>query len=307
MAMRRVVHISDLHIGGSIAGGGRVPRANGHDRRLLEGLLIALTNLRRARAIDALVITGDVTARGGPDEFALYHTIRNRGLESDSSTSFAPLTHGVPGIVEVPGNHDYWNGVVLNPWINAAVRRRHFQTDCEHLLLSTDRYLICLHGACSTSGATRREQFCAVGAFADADRVATEAGIAADTAWSANIGLEPFHLFVTHHSAASGSDVVNGFADRALTWLQGLLAPVQGFLTGHTHTPVVNPRGIVPVEVRCATTTQAWQTLPWSHWPSREFLVHEFADGLARLEWSITPWIWKGTGFQEQPPAAVNY
>jgi 3',5'-cyclic AMP phosphodiesterase CpdA len=80
MAIRTLAHLSDLHIG--------LP---GCDRAAAE-LCQALT----ARAVDHVVVTGDITHRGKRSELERFRAL------------FAPL-YRAGRMTLVPGNHDRWN------------------------------------------------------------------------------------------------------------------------------------------------------------------------------------------------------
>jgi hypothetical protein len=255
-----------------------------------------------------------MTESGTASQLALYRTIRDVGFKLDAFVSFNALTTTLSRIVEIPGNHDYWNGVImnLNGRLNKSIRTDHFDLASSYATLSTARYLVGVYGLCSTSGATPSEQIRAVGSFDPEDLGLVKARIAATRERAANADKIPFHLLAIHHSPSAGNPLCRGLSDRALRDLEQF-PDVAGLLTGHAHsTRLPDPRPVIfnagdgrhaLLEVRCATTTKV--ALPLCPRPC-EFLVHELRDGPSdSLEWFTTRWIFVGARFERQQPEQV--
>jgi 3',5'-cyclic AMP phosphodiesterase CpdA len=296
MAILHVVHISDIHLGA-----GFVPRAQGHDPLILEGFFTFAQQDPGGYKPDALLVTGDVTARGSTSDLQMYLTYRDVGYAPDAVfRPFAAPRHTFPQVIDLPGNHDYWRGVILNPVLSDAIRTRYFPRDTT-ITLRGSRHLVAIHALCSTRGAHPFEQAGAVGAFHRDDLVVLAGRMDAVNGSARRDDLAPFHLIATHHSPSYGTHRAHGLALRAFSDLAPLVAsgPVRGLLTGHVHTRAMVPaRNPPPAEVRCAATMQRTILGPGAG----ELLVHEFADDdSGPLTWTVTTWRWSGTAFARDP------
>jgi len=305
------VHISDLHLGGTIKGGGVVPKATAHDPKALEALSNFLWKFHDKHDGEprALIVSGDVSANGGDAELALYHTLMNRGFMVNPQLSFEPLIDGFGAVLQIPGNHDFWNGSPLpNPKLN-PVRKDHFaDTPWRAELLFGQRRVV-FHGLCSSSGCTAFQQVLAFGAFAAADL--NDATRSVRDASALNLGA-PFHVLVLHHSPADRSMLSHSLTAKARTELQNLCHAsgnarhqIQGILSGHRHSWLIEPRfqptasslGL-PAEVRCGTTLQAPSPLMLTSRP-RSFYVHEFTETPhGSVAWHATRYDFSGARFK---------
>jgi DNA repair exonuclease SbcCD nuclease subunit len=303
MATVAVVHISDLHLGASISGRGgfRIfPRATAHDEAALDALFAALAQIFQTYAYEhALVVSGDVSAWGSDAELRLYATLRNLGFARDAFIAYPPLQQDFDSTLDIPGNHDYWNGQICNASVNVSARL-YFAPNSRSFQLRTASHLIALHGICSTFGSSRSEQPKAVGRYHPLDIRQIEASLQSSDSEASREGLRPFKLVVTHHSPSYGSAHANGLCTDSLKELSALCQrhDIKGVLTGHVHSRTVIPRNSsFPPEVRCGTTTQ----IDWLHRNRpRNFLYHEFSDtNTGALEWSMTPWDYNGVSFTE--------
>lgn len=287
-----LIHISDLHVSG-LAGGGWIPGATGHDPAALEAFCAAKTSIASSgRGQGLLVVSGDVSAHGEADQLALYRTLRNLGFARDARFTLKAFRDDVQAVLDIPGNHDFWDGTVMSPSLSARVREDHFPAPW-FAKLDLDRHVVALHGLCSTSGATGLEQVCAVGNYRrdDLDGLAASIADANRLAWSTR--REPFNIVVTHHSPSFGSPRFRGIAEDGLAALAKLCSDldVRGILTGHAHSRTVGKRGSLPPEVRCGTTLQADAAMAPAQ--VKCFLHHEFLEVGDRLEWNVTPWVYR--------------
>src|SRR5689334_5848747 len=100
------IHISDIHFGSKISGRGSLPRATGHELRVLQALSIALRGILRSEPGETfcLLISGDVTATGEDAELAMYRTLLHIGFQLDVYSAFAPLSQGFDHLLDIPGN-----------------------------------------------------------------------------------------------------------------------------------------------------------------------------------------------------------
>jgi hypothetical protein len=312
MTIGWAVHISDIHVGAKASGGGWVPRATAHDLRVLEALANFLIEFHRKHGDSprTLIVSGDLSSNGGPDELALYKTLMRRGFVLDEFVELEPLVEGFGSVLEIPGNHDYWNGwKVPRPALNQLVRARYFPPTPWTATLDVGRHVVAFHGVCSTSGANWRQQALAVGDFELADLNAVGASVARVNRAAQAAHTSPFHVLVLHHSPQESSTVLHGLTAQARTHLATICARhnLQGMLTGHRHTRIIHraPRNQnLPVEVRSATTLQA--PLPGLS-QDRELFVHEFAEkGDGTLGWYATPWTFDGKMFVEEVRARAT-
>jgi hypothetical protein len=309
MSSAWIVHISDLHVGGRLSGGGLLPKVMGHERRALEALSTFLRVFHRSHAGEdcALVVSGDVTAKGSPDELSFYETLVHRGVAINDFTTIGPLRERFTAFLEIPGNHDYWSGAPLpSPVLNPDLRSNHFSTVPWSVAVETDNHVVGLHGLCSTSGASPAEQVLAVGALSPIDRgsVGAMVGAARTRALALLPPKRSVHLLVTHHSPSDGTPLLKGWNGRSRLDLESVCAAhrIRGLLTGHAHTRRLDDRAdptrTLPPEARCATTLQDGWLIGSK--PIRELLVHELyerEDGQS-LGWRVVPWHFDGQEFK---------
>lgn len=116
----KIAHITDLHLTGNLKGetdAADVLNKNwpfnkgaGHSYELLLNLTEALNSIN----FDLLLITGDITKKGGDESFKFAHTWLEKA-HSNGMSNFVGLDLGVSSdkYVIVPGNHDYYNKVSL--------------------------------------------------------------------------------------------------------------------------------------------------------------------------------------------------
>lgn len=300
------IHISDLHIGSDIRGGGVfpyapggiIPKATGHDERALEALANFLITFHEQHEDDvkALIVSGDVSSNGAETELALYKTLLELGFVKDNYVTLAPLKQGFQSVLDLPGNHDLWNGLVVpNPVLNKSVRARFFDQSPWNAELICGGYRIAFHGLCSTSGCTWQQQLLAFGAFAPNDLNDTTAAVQACAAQGSLLTL--LQILVMHHSAADRSAVSHSLTPRAHQSLAALYQNhphLRGMMTGHRHQWLLDTTRGPWTEVRCGTTLQS--PLPGcTH--DRSLIVHEFVEDGHGLDWWITPWLYGGSQF----------
>jgi 3',5'-cyclic AMP phosphodiesterase CpdA len=277
MASVGIVHISDMHLGASISGHGGLrifPAATAHDEDALNALYPAISKIFASEQYPlGLVISGDVSAWGSAAELRMYLTLRDLGYPRHRLLALPPLIKDFDTVLDIPGNHDYWDGnVLLHPWVNQATRG-FFPRQPWHLELRTTGHLVSISGVCSTFAASGNEQLSAVGRFQGVDLRLLESSLASADADAQREKLKSFKLIVTHHSPSYGSDTVNGLSTESIADLSQLCLAkdVKGLLTGHVHASGVAgkrslppPKNLLPVETRCGTTTQGdWLRLKW--------------------------------------------
>jgi hypothetical protein len=216
------VHISDLHIGDQIKGGGAIPKATAHDLAALRALgnfFIRFHSLHRKEPT-ALIVSGDVSANGGIGELALYRTLVERGFSLDRWDAIERFCEHFDALLDVPGNHDFWNGLLLpNPNLNVAMRQHHFPGTPWSISLPLQQRRVVFHGLCSSSGCTPGQQLLAFGAFTVRDLAVVGASVRAQ---SMPRLPSPFHLLVLHHSPAEQSPLSHRLVPNARGELEAL-------------------------------------------------------------------------------------
>lgn len=186
--MKVVAHISDLHFGTE-------------DPRIVEAVVSDL------QQIDILAVSGDLTQRAKPEQFAACRAFLDRVR--------------IPTLV-VPGNHDVPLYDVFERLRDPLRRyREHFAADVEPVYRDDEIVLVGVctpHGWTGKGGKITREQ---------ADRVVTRL-VDAGPRWRVVVAHHPFVL----PPGDDENDVVRG-ADVALPRFRG--AGVELLLSGHFH------------------------------------------------------------------------
>jgi 3',5'-cyclic AMP phosphodiesterase CpdA len=306
MARLAVIHISDIHIGATIRGGGFVPHSNGHDHGALEAFCQAREDLVADDGNRILVVSGDVSAHGSETELGMYRVFRDHVVPVDGVFQHRPFAHRFDSVLDIPGNHDLWHGAWLHwlpTWrVDLGIRERYFPGSWG-AEIPLDRHLVCVHGLCSTSGAAGGQQFWAVGGIRRQDLETLDGAIQAAERTATRAGLRPFHILVTHHTPSDGTTAMKGIDAESQARLEELCAArgVRGMLTGHAHSRRIEPPGALPVEVRCGTTLQADAFMTPQE---KSFYEHELIETGDAIEWKVTPWIYhddpylRGYGFE---------
>jgi hypothetical protein len=301
MARAVLLHLSDVHVYDTLMGGGAVWHTNGHDIRAVEAFSRARRSIVNATAAKCfLIVSGDVSARGDRAELFLYQQFRDNGASLPGRLMARPFREGCHDLLDIPGNHDFWNGTPLpNPVLNRGVRNAFFGGP-KSLIIQLKQWVVGIHGLCSTSGATANEQFWAVGAFDPLDLAILNGQVTRVDMKAARLGLKPAHFLVTHHSPSSGKPRLKGFAPQAAVALEDACnrLGIKGILTGHSHKWGLVPRGALPPEARSGTTIQGDTWIPWPKRQERAFLMHELVEVGERLRWCVTPWVQVDDPFQ---------
>ena len=266
MGRAMVIHMSDVHIHRTLPGGGAVWHTNGHDVRAVEAFSRArrrIVNLNAGKNV--LVVSGDVSARGDNAELWMYQQFRDQGTSLPGRIQAGPFRDGCHDALDIPGNHDFWDGTVIpNPTLNTRVRGTFFNGP-RSVEVRLGRGVRGLPGLCSTSGATPNEQFWAVGAFDGMDLADLRGRVARTDQSATSLGLKCAHLLVTHHSPSSGKPFLKGLARHAALDLQNicLTLKIAGLLTGHSHKWGLQHQAALPAEARSGTTLQGDTWIPW--------------------------------------------
>ena len=316
MATLGLIHISDLHLGFRWLS---FPMSQAHDHAMLRALNQALTTLLETQDDEHIIIvSGDVSARGWDAELEYYQRLRDQGQAWSSFEEFVALRSRahVTDVLDIPGNHDYWSGHVLNPNINHGARN-FFLVGNWRLSRNLGNMSLTLHGLCSTLGAAGPPQRRAMGVFDSLDRARLEDNIKKANEIAALNNRRSIQLIITHHSphwCDTWPSDLEVAAHQQLDDICRKHPEVKGVLSGHVHVRGISPSSPLPVtiETRCATTTQSpylksiiGRPWPWSKPPKREFLHHELTDlSAGGFRWTVTPWIYDNQGLFH--PGAQN-
>lgn len=321
--MIRFLHVSDLHIGdvpwwvGSFAPyqgpprkPTRYPTNRGHDERVAEGLSSFWKILKRHAATNGdvarVIATGDITRQGHGDEFGcarrLLHaewTAQGPVVVPGSRLFGLGAGHhdGEPELLAIPGNHDYWSGVMMNPVVARSRTRSHFWPLPWTCRVIDQKAPMELHvvglDTMSGLGHFSPSQFLAKGAIAPRhlDEAADSlAKAASDARLRARIlpGLGILRVAAIHHPV---HDLAN--ADEFAQW--SLDNGIAAILCGHTHeADSRRPPRSAALQLTCGATTQAGTRTRLPSLEENHMFVHlvEWVDaqGLGMVQWHSQWW-----------------
>lgn len=247
--MTRILHLSDVHFGAV-------------DDRLLQPVLEHAHALRP----DATVISGDLTQRARPDQFAAARAFVDR----------------LPGpVVVVPGNHDMPLGnLALRLFAPLSRYRRAFGADQPHLTLP---------GAVVQGINTANPYVWKSGRLTTASARSLTTAFAAATP-----GM--FRIAVLHHTPVPAADGTPAdMADPAATLATLAASGADIVLSGHTHMPhagfAETAAGVLFLQVGTAISTRIKTD-------ANDYSLIELAPGsLTRHTWLAR----RGEGFVQAP------
>jgi 3',5'-cyclic AMP phosphodiesterase CpdA len=295
-----LMHVSDLHVGGKMLWVGSTadrwagrrpakrPHFHGHDEKVADDLSNECGYLCGLYPDLRALVTGDLTRLGKGAEFGLAHRFIHATWRLGPFDPLSPgLRMGGDRALTIPGNHDFWAGVVCSPALNRGVLEPHFwPLPWLHVLEDRrERLEVHLVGLDSCSGLWHLSpgQAAARGAI-DHDQL-TEAGklLALELARAKLRANKVLRVVLVHHPPHCLA-----YPARVdfLDWLDRNKVAV--ILTGHTHERLVpQPQQTRPFfELRCGTTLQAgtYNQLPGLE-PNHFFLHAVRGAGPAQAEW----------------------
>lgn len=285
--MISLLHVSDTHVGDTpwwigtfvprsgVRQPTRFPTNRGHDERVAEGLATLWLTLKQnsaaTRATVRLVHTGDVTRQGDGVEYACAWRLFHAQWTEQSSTGLllpgarifglgAGDDAGDPEMLAVPGNHDYWQGVCMNPTVSWPTVASHFWPLpwVDRIVDRADpRFEIHVVGLDTMSGLGRLSlrQFLATGAI-DPAHLQAASGLLVEAGRMARLRqhqigtVSIMRVVAMHHPIEEIDD-----RERIKQWLVD--NEIRLVLCGHTH--VANARvipGTSVTEMTCGATTQ---------------------------------------------------
>lgn len=313
------LHISDLHIGeidaetGDAANEPEVVRQFpliptlqgllGHHYRAANSLC-ELFALLKAEENAKLIVTGDITRCGSLEEFNTAIELLEGGADFGWRGK-----HGLGSpdwrARSVPGNHDHWTG--QPSLLGRGTTHSEFFPSFPQIGVKIEVHNgVCLRFICLDSDADNdpmaTNRALARGAF---ETQLVEAEQVLDTASKREI-----RVVVLHHSRAHKGRVLSIRKEtRALfdefIWKHN----IQVLLSGHLHTPLVDPIEIEAkgyrwrgFEARCGTSTaRTTAPLKWNMRLKSEpnfVLVHRISEDSGNLIWSTFPYLLGPTGFE---------
>lgn len=308
-----LVQISDLHFDADIDNV-RAARHEGydaHNRHLCHALMETLFHEHFPEIGECqLVVGGDLTSTGSPDEFRTAATfLRNRhpaaeqpGLRVGTGLG---LEHPADRYWTIPGNHDHWEGRWLFP-IQKGYSRRLFPLHfVEHPWVATIRSGDLELVLCGIDSNSMFEGFSvnvnpgAGGGFSPTEREIFEGRVARALGRPLEAGVRRrLGAILCHHPLST--DGVEPLRAACASWLLQFAGDHQipMILTGHTHRvlmqpfPVMTAAGVRKVyEVRAPTTLQTERGLDVTAARDRSlrrpgFWLHRFAlDAAGQLTW----------------------
>jgi 3',5'-cyclic AMP phosphodiesterase CpdA len=300
-----LLHISDLHFRVSSADDGQPPKwwrhfpATdgwwGHDVRALEHLEDFVIDLRDESPY--VVLTGDVTACGKVEEFALAKQFISASIPTTNRTAGLYL----PDLLarSISGNHDQWPGslrVVGKPTagLGSTMPKLPFTPMTIRLKNGKRLTLIGIDSDADVfaGGLTR---FLARGKFVS-QLVALQKQIGPAAA-------DEIRVMLIHHSPAYDATRSLAIADNSQAGLREFINQygISVLLTGHIHRTVARVTTAMldsdrwrVLEARCGTTTQTDQVpIEWAaegtidrrRFPRNTLLVHRLIETNSRIEW----------------------
>jgi hypothetical protein len=303
-----VVHISDLHINDNLHNNsfpyGSPAGYYGHDTILVQALLNSFQDVRKLTGLLSheplrLVVSGDQTSAGIWQEFTNAHTVLGRvvptagmGFLPASALTGGPLFPPFAPLIQVPGNHDQWDGHRLrmyrfNPFLTGNV----FERFPWRRIWTSGTLEVDVWGLDSNAGTDPLPfgnwNILAIGSLDPNHLNDIRNALAGQPHPPADKAL--VRVLVVHHSPSYSGSTLH-LHQNSLTSLLQLVAncKFQVLLTGHIHSfdrdhnlPV--PGGGSVWELRSASTLQGPAT---RRNPKPGFLVHKiWADDQLAAHW----------------------
>ena len=312
------VHISDLHIGefdqiGNAKTGklearliSSFPQLDGlvgHHAKALVELTTFMEDIKPAKGIFKLLVTGDLSRCGSVAELDLAKQFIFGSLDlHHPHEDMVGLNMPTDDVLIIPGNHDHWSGRRFPVGGSPS----HFQTSYPNTLCSAMQSVtlpsgrvIEFYGINSDAdvGVWSPDRFLAKGEFLSELKKLTSQLTTGTTA-------NPVRILLCHHSFAYNKTTMS-MNSASKAGLERLLAD-NGFcalLTGHTHNALLkqftaqgtNTSGLLH-EYRCGSTTQhdkapyEWATLlkrsVRKTWPPNTLLVHRLLSKPGQTIWT---------------------
>ena len=314
--MIKILHLSDLHFDGipfwvgslkprsGLRTSQKWPSMRGHDERVVDDFTIFWEKLKKKHPDLKIVITGDLTRCGGGNDFGNSHRYVHAswnikkpyhlqtGLKSNCERAFT-----------VPGNHDFWNQIPLNPLLKRSVIDSHFWELPWVSMLKEGRMEIHLIGLDSCSGLFQisLKQSISIGAISlsqlkSGKKLLKQAKIGAK---SRNINLILRVAMIHHPQNNLDQNSRNNF----LKWLKDL--DVTFVMTGHEHiadTPT--PRLPPPYQLQCGTTMQAGTRTKLPGKAPNHFFLHtieRIGENSLEIIWKTFEWQHNGATWINNP------
>jgi Calcineurin-like phosphoesterase len=322
------VQISDLHIAGMIGWFGaytnwregrperrepdRWPHSHGHDEYVATDLTSELMHLEKYAPGFPILVTGDLTQKGGGSEFGLAHRFLHAYWNPKPfEEKTVGLGAGEDRVLTIPGNHDVWNGKILNPVVHRDVLKAHFwELPWAHVLSDyaegVELHLVGLDSCSGLFDLSLAQVATAQGAVDQAHL--GRAGALFGRLWARRggdagaAGRQILRAVLVHHPP----DCMTRSSRRTfLEWLE--TQQVSAILTGHTHEHRCDDRpitgGFPCYEFRCGTTLQAgtWGKLPGME--SNHFYVHRIERNRTtnELTWIVSQYWHDAVGWISNP------
>lgn len=318
-----LLHISDLHFGVPPVYAGGAPTKwrhleacdgwLGHHDAALKHL--AEFALAEPAAAQWMLFTGDLTACGHPDEFA---------LATDYVRSSVKLKFGRYGLRHkkvlgrgIPGNHDHWPGSIrvvgaANPQLEATFP--HLPFDPVTTTLANGKKL-------TIAGINSDAEIRGVGLPRFLARGHFVGQLQTLQAMMGPPEQDTIRILLLHHSPSwQAKRLAISEASRRALWEFVGQQGISVLLTGHIHVPIGRITEVVHdrrrwevLEARCGTTTQIdVMPLNWvaagtnepGRFPRNSLLRHRLVDHGKRIDWEVDLYWRRDTGFDR--PVALT-
>jgi predicted phosphohydrolase len=303
--MITLVHVSDLHIGEKLRWLGsfgprsatrhpnNLPSKRGHDERVARDLANEWRSIVNAQPSTTIVVTGDLTRSGKPLQFGIAHRYTHAYCFDAIASLLIGLGAGGTRALTIPGNHDFWGGLLLGPVVFRNVLEGHFwPPPWIHVLAEPTGKPLEVHllaiDSCSGLRVLSPSQVRARGAIHQNQLAAADALIDAENRKAEARQRSVVRIVLVHHPP---NTLTQASRQAFEAWLG--THRIHAILTGHTHVPVCSwlPAATGCFELRCGTTLQAgaYNMLPGPK--PNHFYLHTLRWHSNQVHWqSIEYW-----------------
>jgi predicted phosphodiesterase len=307
-----LMHLSDLHIEDHpIAIGSTSPRSlgrapypwpskRGHDERVANDLSIFFQQLSKSHENIKILVSGDLTRVGGGLDFGCCHRFLHASWNIKKPIIKAGLKSNCNILYTVPGNHDFWNTIILNPYLNRQILPPNFwglPWIAKFRLNGLEIHLLGID-SCSGLSSLSFHQLIAFGAIHD-DQLSVGVELFEDALKDSghdNIDVI-VRVVMIHHSIKR---LEKSSRKKFISWL--INNDVSIVLTGHDHNPhIPGNKQSPPYELCCGTTLQAGTSTKLPAKVPNHFFMHSIKnDGTSssQVHWHTKEWWHNGVNWK---------
>lgn len=312
--MITLFHFSDLHIGKDPCSVGsldarsshRVPNPFptwcGHDERVAQDLSGFMEKIRKINNFAKIIISGDLTCMGRGLEFGCAHRYLHATwrIKKYPNIKIGLISNG-ENTYTIPGNHDFWDGTILNSSLDRQILKAHFWQPPWVYEIKNGNMAIHLVGLDSCSGlpSMSLNQVLANGSLSQEhlDEATRKLDSKKKLAPTQGINLI-IRVVLLHHQISKIDPKSYCFLEQ---WF--MKNNINIILSGHSHRPSILSKTNCPIEFVCGTTLQAgifkW-VLP-SKKPNHFYMhvLKRVDDYNSHIIWQTLEWYHDGAHWKE--------